>query len=560
MKRILGIYSKNKKIDLSFFKHVIESVSHLKNPDKSEIFITDNLYLSAYSNDDDDPVFFKNEDNVFTYTGLIYFDKEPASKNEIEIKKYDHIKEFPANIDKIKGSYNIFKFNEKKDELYLYNNLLRGFPLYWFENDEIFIFCNDYEPLVKYGSNKYDINVEAIYDYLISKNTEISQTFFKNIHILAPGDRIIIKNNKLKLIKNKRKILISSSNDNIIKNANKYFETLKTEIHNIVKWNPDIPITITGGADTRMILGALSPDERKSSSFMTFSAKRDPKLDSSDIKIAIQLAKHYNLKHSIIEQKLYRMINVDHNYFKNIMNNRSIAITGLYGSETLRFHQFYEQVPELIRNTLDKKTIIQNIKEYNIQKDRIQKYIRIKSSKSYYRFRLQMLKTVKFLKNTDSSLPHTLMSLSHSFFSSYWNGASGNSLLPLSMNRFLITPYISEDVIKVLFSIPKKQLIAEEHGICNAIFKENLKELTKFESNSDLSEYENTVLKKPAKQINIPQNINYNNIEQALNNKYISGLNIFNLEKIKEDFIHSNKAKSYVWFDLILWLDYISSL
>lgn len=560
MKRILGIYKKHEKLELSHFKEIINSISHLKNTDTSETIITDYLYLSTYTDTKENQSFFSDNNNIYTYAGLIYFDNNPENNAEIEIQKYHLIKKDPADTDTIKGSYNIVKFDKENNELYLYNNLIRGFPLYWFENDETLIFCNDYEPLVKYGSNKYDINIEAIYDYLISGAPTSSETFFNNIHILAPGDQIIVKNSKIEIKKNKKRLQVTNNKDSVEKNAKEYFNTLKSETNQMISWNQNIPITITGGADTRIILGTLSPDKIGSLEFITFIAKRDTAMNSSDIKIAKELTDFYNLNHSLINQNLYRITNVDREYFRNIMDNTQVMFSGIYGSETLRFYEFYEQLPVIIKNTLDRKHILQNIKQYNTEKESLAKYLCVKSSKSYLKFRSQIFKSISFIKNCDQSLPYTLMYLSHSFFSSQWNGASGNHILPLSVDRYLFSPFITENVVKKLFSIPKEQLTPEEHGICNTIFKNHLQELAKFESNSDLCEYDNSILKKSTRGINIPQHINYNNIESALENKYISDLKIFNLKKIKEDFSDIKNPKSYVWFDLILWLDYISSL
>ena len=68
MKRILGIYTKNKKLEIDSYRNVINSISHLKT-NTNDFVLTNNLLLSTYAEEEAEQSFIVKNDNIYVYTG-----------------------------------------------------------------------------------------------------------------------------------------------------------------------------------------------------------------------------------------------------------------------------------------------------------------------------------------------------------------------------------------------------------------------------------------------------------------------------------------------------------
>lgn len=579
MNKLLGIFSKQKTLKLHHFSSVINCATTPDQINTQKIFLSDRFYLLNYGNPDSSHCFIQTNNMVYAYAGFVYFPFMPKPGKNIHLQTIEYLsktKQIPTDKN-IKGKYNIVKYNKEKQELVLQNDRHGFFPMYIYEDNCFFIFCNDYEPIVHYNNNKYKINKVSVIEYLLAGAPQRNATFFKNIDFMPEGTEIRI--NKQKCIKRKVfPVITIHKNDNSIETiADQYYQAFKTEYSEMLNWSPDSDITLTGGTDTRMMLGAMSSTQRVQRQFVTWPSKYVSDRENQDIYIAKLLAGHYNLNHRVQMNPFFAIQVPDRFYFKNIKEKtHDYIISGYLGSETLRFEPSYPtNVSVVSRKFIGSKFNYQDYNDFITDVDmtkKRQEFFRSarKAIKPYFQsynfsykeFKRNLHKTTEDIIAPYPEIPYTCYYLTRSFFSRHCGGAKSSMLMTSSITRSIISPFIADNILQILWGIHPKHLNSSKDGLTNKILKKFMTDFCEIQSNSHLVTFEGTVLKKAetGKQTINHITMDYHDELAAINMDYIHKLNIFNVGKIKNDFFSKNHKKSYIWYDLFHWFNYIDHL
>lgn len=99
-------------------------------------------------------------------------------------------------VKKFNGMFAFALFDVNKKTLFIARDRLGIKPIYYYNDENIFVFSSEIKSIIKHDHIKKDYNKEALIEYLAFQNILDDKTFFKNIKILSPGNFIIIKNNK----------------------------------------------------------------------------------------------------------------------------------------------------------------------------------------------------------------------------------------------------------------------------------------------------------------------------------------------------------------------------
>lgn len=564
MHKILGIYIKHKKPFLEKdFADAIEIIKKLCNPPNDNIYMSDNFFLMSYCDNKDEMPYYIKDDVLYSYSGYVYFHQYPTSDKSIDIERERFeriIAEEKSGSHNIEGNYNIIKYDLKKNRLSIRSDVLGLNTLFCYEDKDVFMFCSDYEPLVKYKDNKYMIDVDAIYEYIMVKSPQNGRTFFKNITIF-PRNKTYYISPYFSRYKSGKRIRIPLSKCSVTEITEKYFNALKEEVRCMLEWYPDIPVCLTGGADTRMILGCMNENQRARHTFVTIRNRNIIDSENQDVVIAKKLASKYMLKHETIDFDLIGMSYIDDVYFKRLISSDVYVISGFCGSETIDLQQVGWILSELCLNIIGEKNEKNSKGIFEDILLGIVKYVR-NNSLTFKQLRKDVLSAL-YRTNVANNLElYIPMFFYRSFFSCVWGGGSGNTLMPGIILRHHISPFISQKCMNVLFSASEYYLGKKVDNIRNLIFKNHLCDFTDIESNSNLCDNKDCVLTKTT----VPKDqsdyfkVDYENIDHIFDNEYTKNLNVFNLEQIKKDYYDNKRNDSHVFLDLLLWFNYVSTI
>lgn len=574
MNKVLGIFSKKNKLEMFQFSEMINSTDNHHNKYSNEKKYSDYFYLKNYgSSKSSDHVLVKS-DTAYAYSGFIYFPFTPKITENLNKQVINHISKTLINYKnfiRCKGNYNIIKYNINQNQLIISNDQFGFFPLFIYNDSDIFIFCNDFEPIIKFKKHNLKINTNSIWEYFLCGSPLNDKTFFCDINMMPAGHTYHITQKYIKIKRQYQKLLIKKNKKKIEEVADLYYKTFKSELSQILNWSDDkLSITLTGGTDTRMILGAMGEKERKKRNFVTWKSNYINDYENKDILIANMLATRYQLNHSVIPNPLYSITYPNKTYFSQLKNNGEFVISGYMGSETLRFEPSYPtNISLLVRQII--KSDFQYDKHndllielnnnclkanFNYYKEFLNDYIKCTYNYSLNEQKKEIFDTVSNIKSPFKEIPYTNFYLTRSLFSRHSGGAASNMIMPAYSSRCLISPFISTNILKIIWSIHPKHLNSTESGLSNMILKQNFSDFCDIDSNSHLTHFTNTVLKKYdyGKNAVYYNKINYNmnKIKHISNNKL--HVSLFHIDKINSDFL--NSEKKFIWHDLYNFLDY----
>lgn len=568
MRKIFGISLKSTEFE---FPH--NSINDIFQNKEFEDFCTKRLKLFLYGQNCDNS-YYENENLLLAYTGTIYFQQNPELGINIEKSKFFNLlNDIDSGFQSVKGKYNIIYYDKNLNKLRIKGDRFAMFPLFIYENEKYFIFCNDYEYLIPFIKGNSIYSVDALYEYFLFGSPQNNKSIFKDIRLLAPGEQILIHNDILE-IKRDPSISIHMNRNNIDQIAEEYFFALKDEVNQSLVWNPEIMISLTGGADTRMILGCISEELRHKHSFFTLRSHFVNDEENQDLIIAKLLAKEFNLNHSVLSMPdFYDIEELNNKFFECVRENLPVFISGFLGTESLRFLDSYNSIPYLNRKLITKTFIHPVCNDFFIDlpheanfetvfmkaKTYIDSFFNNPSTKDVDYFKEEVFNSIKHIDCPHPEIAYTINYLTRSFFSNHWGGAiSPSSLTTASSVRHYQSPFFSENILKILFSINIKSLDSSINSISNTIFKNHLNNFCKTPSNSGIAKDKTTALKIFNRGIHADsrKQIVYSEIEMLINNETIINTGQFNLNQLKHKFHFSPNQKAKVWWDLLYWIKY----
>lgn len=564
MHKFLGIYVKQgKPFDPKEFSEVTETIKGLCNPNNKNTYTSNSFFLMSYCDNEGEMPYFIKDNVLYAYSGYVYFHQYPMSDKTIDIERerFEKIiaEEKSGNVN-IEGNYNIVRYDLKKNRLSIQSDMLGLNSLFCYEDKNVFMFCSDYEPLVKYKDNKYKIDIDAIYEYIMVKAPQNGRTFFKNITIF-PRNKTYYVSPCFSRRKSGKRIRVPLSKCSVTEITEKYFNTLKEDVRCMLEWYPNIPVTLTGGADTRMILGCMSDKQRARHTFVTIRNRNIIDGENQDVVIAKKLAEKYGLRHDIVNYKLTGMSTIGNDYFKGLFPSDIIVLSGFCGSETIDLQQGKWALSELCLNIIESKSKMHSKRMFQERLSEINMCL-TNNKLTFDGLKKDVLSAFYKTDVANRLELYIPMFFCRSFFSCHWGGGRSNSLMPGITARHYMAPIVSKNCTYVLCSVKEDELGKDVDDIRNLIFKNHLYDLTDIESNSDLCNNKDCALKKTT----LPKNqndffkINYENIDHIFDNEYTRNLNIFNLEQIRKDYYDNKRNDSHVFLDLLLWFNYVSTI
>ena len=282
---IIGCYSANISDKLiSNFEQSIESLFH-RGPDdfgsekrfgKGNFVLLGHTRLSIIDLTKDGHQPFKSDDGRYTliFNGEIYNYQEV--KKELQIKGYKFKTKTDTEVllkawahwqsnclKKLDGMFAFAIYDRQSHSLTLVRDPYGIKPIYYYCSSKTIYFASEINSLKKFINEKFDLNKNRIFNYLVGGINEISgNSFYEGIKSLMPGNKLEIKisNQLISLEKSlwyELDIKLSNLNlsfNNAVSQVREIFlESVKRQIRS------DVPlgVTLSGGIDSSSIVCAI---------------------------------------------------------------------------------------------------------------------------------------------------------------------------------------------------------------------------------------------------------------------------------------------------------------
>jgi asparagine synthase (glutamine-hydrolysing) len=203
---IAGILYLDQKIEKKFSNHaqVLKSLAH-RGPDHQNYSTIDGgtLFHTRLSILDVSPAsnqpFIKNKNHLcfngelFNYKTLRQNLGKLETTGDVEVmhRLLESEKDLKF-LNSINGFFAFAFYNQSLKELTIGRDKLGIKPLYYYKDEEKFVFASELKPLLEMCGPQ-EINHEQLYSYLRLNYCAGNESIFKNVHQLEPGHYIKIK-------------------------------------------------------------------------------------------------------------------------------------------------------------------------------------------------------------------------------------------------------------------------------------------------------------------------------------------------------------------------------
>lgn len=209
---IVGFLDKEEN-KCKIIKNMTDRIIH-RGPDQEGYYIEEKIALGHRRlsiidiNNGKQPMLSKDKTLIVIFNGEIYNYLE--LQVELEKKGY----EFTTNSDtevllngykewgkelpkKLRGMFAFAIWDKRDESLFCARDNFGIKPLYYYKNKEVFMFASEIKSFLEHPKFKKNLNKELIGLYLSFSFTPTSETFFKGVYCLEPGNSLTLKNNEL---------------------------------------------------------------------------------------------------------------------------------------------------------------------------------------------------------------------------------------------------------------------------------------------------------------------------------------------------------------------------
>lgn len=304
--------------DQNLIQAMVKKTSH-RGPDDSGFFIEENISLGHnrlsiidLSPAGHQPMLSPDKNLAIVYNGEIYnfleIKKELEAKGHIFKSKTDTevillgFQEWGVKIfEKLNGIFALAIWDKKNQSLYLARDPFGVKPLYYFWQNNKFIFSSEIKSILEHPVKRV-LNTSALNVYFRFLYIPEPQTAFQNIFKLPAGNYLTLKNNQLDI---KRYYSLPSKQG--YSDYQQAKKDLRQTFDQVVKSQliSDRPLGLflSGGFDSTAILGAMQKHSQQAVKTFTVGFKTDIDYQkyNADAILAKKTAEYYHTDHQQID-------------------------------------------------------------------------------------------------------------------------------------------------------------------------------------------------------------------------------------------------------------------
>ena len=489
----LGILSKDGPIDQKYFNHAIDELS-LNGRREVSVHLHNSLLLATTKGPPFPPFAADaNSMRIACASGEAYDFGTPSGQSPpspgfrpLSEVLLDSYRRQGTNLSPPRnGCFSFVVYDASTDELVLGNDAFGFYPLFMLERPRLFAFCNEFEPLLKLIPDGPKLDLDGVAQFFVFNSTLGSRTFIAEIKNLDPGMILTIRKGKTSRRTHDSLEIPISRGLSLKAAAENVGVSFREAVQRRLSRYPEPILTITGGADTRLILSCMTPEQRRSARFETHYIEKETADENRDVVIARLLAQKTGIR---LEAHLKEQAG---DPFAPEVFRRQRArephleeFHGVWGGEFLggcAVDSALFPVKRITREAVQRKAkqlfspaMLKNISD---PYDALQtEYNRIRAQNREFMFWIEM-----FVRP---------------FFTHLYSGSGGLSsstwMTPWTMSLRLTSPFQDAEFLRTLLSVPFE--LVTGYRLYNAIYALCFPELTDIPTNSGLAMRSDSVL------------------------------------------------------------------
>lgn len=204
---ITGIVSKNKN-KKKLIHGMNEKIIH-RGPDAEGIYVDElvalgqrRLSIIDLSDNGNQPIYNEDKSILVMYNGEVYNYQDIRSELEdnghkfktntdTEVLVHGYEEWGYSILDKLRGMFAFCLYDKNKNKLFIARDHFGIKPLYYYQNDKVFLFGSEIKSFLVHPDFKKELNREMLGAYLTFSFTPGDKTFFKGVYKLEPGHYMI---------------------------------------------------------------------------------------------------------------------------------------------------------------------------------------------------------------------------------------------------------------------------------------------------------------------------------------------------------------------------------
>jgi len=324
---IVGWKSK-KNIDKNLIVKMADSIAHRGPDGEGYYYSDDNTLALAHKRlsiidpeHGQQPMQNERGDVVITFNGAIYNFLELRrelislghpihSYSDTEVLLYSYIEWDQKCVDRFNGMFAFVIHDKRKKLLFGARDRIGEKPLYYFKDNDNFIFASEIKAILASGKVKAKLNNESLHEYLTFQYYLDNNTLFDSIVKLKPGHSFILDEKSMHL-EVKEYWDISYDKETEVYDEAYYVDKLRHLIDDSIalRLRADVPLGshLSGGIDSSAVAALNALRLGDSMKLETFTGKFAEGLDYDETRFAIEVSKQINSN--------YNEITIGHNDF-----------------------------------------------------------------------------------------------------------------------------------------------------------------------------------------------------------------------------------------------------
>lgn len=321
---ICGIVNKNgKPIEQNILRAMNQKLFH-RGPDNEGYFVKENIGIAMRRlsiidiNTGQQPIF--NEDNTIgiVFNGEIYnfleLKKELVEKGhtfktfsdtEVILHLYEDLKE--DCVKKLRGMFAIAIIDIKEKKLLLARDRFGKKPLYYFDNNDVFVFSSELDSLIEHPQVKREINLNAVNMYLTLQYIPSPDTIYRDISKLKPAHLLTLKFDGKPLLKKYWELNLKPINIYIEEAKQRLKELIFESVKLRMIADVEIGAFLSGGIDSSIVVGVMSHLSTKPVKTFSIGFKEEK---FSELNYAKKIAERFSTDHTelIVSDKMIDIV------------------------------------------------------------------------------------------------------------------------------------------------------------------------------------------------------------------------------------------------------------
>lgn len=376
------------------------------------------------------------------------------------------------------GTFAFLAHDRERDEVVLGNDAFGFHPLFVLETPGFVAVSSEVEPLMRLAPGGAELDPDGVAEFFVFGSTLGGRTLVRGIRNLDPGTIVTITKSGVERRTHDALEIPVDHTASFEEHAARMAEALRAAVRRRVERHPSAVASLTGGADTRLMLSCMTSEQRQGVSFVTHYLLEGRADDDRDVVIAQMLARKAGLRHEAVHRPGARDHFSPEGYRK--LRERPVQpdqIHGVWGGEYLggaAVDVALFPVERVTRETVAAR--VQRLLSPALQRvivdpyDTLQsEYARCKAGNREFQFWIGMF-----------ARPY----LTHLYFGSA-GISSGAWMWPWAQNLRLTSPFQDADFLRALLAVPFEYVSG--YRLYNELYRTHFPEFTDVPTNSGLA-------------------------------------------------------------------------